>query len=166
MYTNKIDWYVVMPQLLWLKEKAEEMDSVAEVGCWKWRSTHALATGCKGKVYTCDTFDGTVWEEDWFTDKAMAHEVCKDNLKGFKNVQIFKADSVEWAKLIPDVDMLFIDGDHSYEWVKRDIEVWLPKVKKLICWHDIGREVVQRAVIETVWEYEQFDNIWFKYLWR
>lgn len=35
MYTNNIPGYVVMPQLLWLKEKASGMESVAEIGCWK-----------------------------------------------------------------------------------------------------------------------------------
>lgn len=164
MYTNGIPGYVVMNQLLWLKDKASEMDSVAEVGCWKGRSTHALATGCKGKVYTVDTFGGTKGEEDWFKDKDTAYEQCKNNLKDFKNVTIYNMPSIEGSKIVPEVDMIFIDGDHSYEGVKEDIKAWLPKVKKLICGHDIGRAVVQRAVEDTIGDYEQYDNIWFKYV--
>lgn len=50
------------------------------------------------------------------------------------------------------LDMVFIDGDHSYEGVKADIEAWLPKVKPggVICGHDYNRDEygVTRAVDE------------------
>ena len=35
-------------------------------------------------------------------------------------------------------DMIFIDGDHSYEGCKADLENWWPKIKvgKILCGHD------------------------------
>lgn len=44
---------------------------------------------------------------------------------------IVHRDSVEAAKTFPDemFDLVFLDGDHSYEGVTADLEAWWPKVK-------------------------------------
>ena len=48
--------------------------------------------------------------------------------------------SEQAALAMPDetLDFCYIDADHRYEAVKRDIEMWLPKVKHggVICGHD------------------------------
>ena len=43
---------------------------------------------------------------------------------------ILQGDSVEMAEYIPDssLSMVYLDADHSYEGVKRDIEAFYPKV--------------------------------------
>jgi len=57
-------------------------------------------------------------------------------------------------EVVTDVkfDLVFIDADHSYESVKEDIEVWLPRVKKggYLSGHDYGPpwEGVIKAVDE------------------
>lgn len=51
------------------------------------------------------------------------------------------------------IDLLFIDGDHSYDGVKSDIELWLPKVKVggFVLFHDCGgiHPGVEKAVDEA-----------------
>jgi hypothetical protein len=37
-------------------------------------------------------------------------------------------DSVEASKLFHDVDFVFLDSDHSYEGVSRELDAWWPKV--------------------------------------
>lgn len=48
-----------------------------------------------------------------------------------KRIDLIRKASVEAASSIPDqsLDMVFIDGDHSYSGCKQDILSWLPKVK-------------------------------------
>jgi hypothetical protein len=45
---------------------------------------------------------------------------------------IVRMDSVKAAALFPDefFDFIYIDADHSYEGVVRDINAWWPKIKK------------------------------------
>jgi len=64
------------------------------------------------------------------------------------------------------VDMVFIDGEHIYEGVKKDIKLWLPKAKKLICGHDYCDlwKPVQKAVEESFTDFTKEDSIWIKNL--
>lgn len=53
-----------------------------------------------------------------------------------------RADSVAAAKGIPagSLDFVFIDADHTYDAVQRDIETWWPKIRLegILCGHDYG----------------------------
>lgn len=56
-------------------------------------------------------------------------------------IEVYDMDSVEASKLVKNkYDFVFIDGDHAYESVKRDIEAWKDKVKSggYLCGHDYG----------------------------
>lgn len=63
-----------------------------------------------------------------------------------------KEDSLTAAALLPDdsFDFVFIDADHSYEAVKKDMEAWYPKIRRggLFSGHDYRWEGVARAVHE------------------
>lgn len=61
--------------------------------------------------------------------------------------------SIESASRFSDLffDLVFIDANHTYEYVKADVEAWLPKIKKggTIAGHDYGLEGgVKQAVDE------------------
>ena len=55
-------------------------------------------------------------------------------------VSFIKMSSRAAAKYVRDgcLDLVFIDANHSYEAVKQDIELWLPKVRKggIVSGHD------------------------------
>jgi len=80
------------------------------------------------------------------------------------------ADSVEAAKGIEELDYVYIDGDHSFEGVYRDIVAWYPKVKKggIIGGHDFSCfEDCRNGIMKFVLENDlicsfQFQDWWVK----
>lgn len=160
-------------ELNWLFLRAKEMNEVVEIGSWQGRSTHALLSGCKGTVYAIDHFKGSKTAEGQCTPlKASQENIFQkfmDNVGHFKNLKVYRMSSLEAAKKFfndKSIDMVFIDGDHSYKAVKADIEAWLPKVKKLICGHDYNSSSpgVKQAVNEKFGSVKTIYGIWFHYL--
>ena len=99
------------------------------------------------------------------------------SIKGFYNSEIKKkygerlrpieaksdvaADSFQDGSL----DLVFIDANHSYEYVKNDIIKYTPKLKStgLLTGHDIDYPGVNKAVNEMIKEYEVAPNfVWIK----
>ena len=61
-------------------------------------------------------------------------EEARRLLAPFSNKIVWvKGYSTEVLDRIPnDLDFVYIDGNHAYEYVKRDIECYYPKVKELV----------------------------------
>ena len=73
--------------------------------------------------------------------------------------------TTEAAKQVPDnsLDFVFIDADHAYKSVVRDIEDWKPKVKKggYITGHDYYMSPVKKAVRDVLGSAERHpDHVW------
>jgi len=73
--------------------------------------------------------------------------------------------SVEAAAGVPDgwLDFVFLDGDHRYDAIAKDIRAWMPKVRKggLICGHDFtpGWPGVIQAVQEAAATLDGFTDL-------
>ncbi len=86
-----------------------------------------LATQLSGSsvnLITIDPFiqsDGENWSKDDFVE----------NTKSIPSLRLINFPSDAAKEKVPDssVDLLFIDGNHSYPQVKRDLENYWPKVK-------------------------------------
>ena len=165
-YTNTIDGWMTDAELHWLYDTASGMESIVEIGSWKGRSTHALLSGCEGTVWAVDHFNGSNSQELAFTEakEKDIHKIFLENVGHFKNLKALKTDSITASKQFKDksVDMVFIDGDHAYEAVKADIEMWLPKAKKLICGHDYPFKGVKKAVDELLDGVFIHEGLWSK----
>lgn len=156
--------------------KQKEGAVVVEIGSWKGRSAHAIASGILDsgtpKKFSCiDTFKGAVTNPKQ-SERAEVEDVLsefKKNLKDF-DVEVIVGDSAKSSSQFEDgsVDFVFLDANHDYEFAIEDIKSWLPKLKKdaLMTGHDYkdGYKGVKRAVDEVLANVETFpDSIW---LWR
>jgi len=65
-------------------------------------------------------------------------------------VEIIKGSSHEAHINFEDrsIDFLFIDGSHQYEDVKKDLELWFPKMKPdgIISGHDYNHAPIRKAI--------------------
>jgi hypothetical protein len=153
----KIDGWTSLNELGWLYLTAQKMNSIVEVGSWKGKSAHALASGCPGKVYLVDNFSGNPRE-----DPECEAELRK-NMAKFPNVKIIKANSVEAAKMFEDnsIDMVFIDGSSDRQSVYQDITAWCPKCKKMLCGRGIDLESVRLGIADAQFiPRTEVGNIW------
>jgi len=110
--------------------------SILEIGVRRGTSTRAIMKGLKermggGHLYSIDKDDrSNVLKDksDWTF--LLGYSSTDPSREGYKNQE------VEWNK---PIDILFIDGDHTYEGVKSDYEKYEPFVKQggLIFMHDI-----------------------------
>ena len=157
---------------------------IVEVGCWAGYTTVHLGTWAKAKgghVYVVDTFNGrgSILEDE--TGNPLS--ALKSNLKKFKledTVTIIKSTSDDALEKLPkDVNMVFIDGDHRYNQIKKDIINYKKITSGIICGHDFngyvyeeqyinedfveGRHHGVSKAVQEEFDYPKalFDSIWF-----
>ena len=68
------------------------------------------------------------------------------------------------ANQVPNVDLVFIDADHSYNGCRGDIDAYTSKVNKggILAGHDIDYPGVNKAVEERIRSYDVGpNNVWF-----
>ena len=116
------------------------------------------------KLYAIDPF--LVYDTDGSRQGVPGIFLSQNNANNIKNmfikntapygdrIEFIEATSENAAKDIPDdiLDYVFIDGEHSYESVSRDIKNYYTKVKSggIIAGHDFGWPGVQQAVFEYI----------------
>lgn len=84
-------------------------------------------------------------QQDW--DKIYQEAVWNIATSGGPSL-ILRCTSEEAVNQVPDLglDFCFLDADHTYEAVKRDIELWEPKCRHLIMGHDMGSNLDKRGI--------------------
>lgn len=169
---ENIEGWMRPRELSWLSLQASQVKSVAEIGCWKGRSTYVLAAACDGEVFAVDHFCGTPGEP-WHASLlrhsgGSTYPEFQKNTARYSNINVVQDDSFAAAQKVPDCEMVFIDAAHGYDRVVADLRAWVPKASKLICGHDYEHPDVKRAVTEVLGavDVEPDTGIWFKALPR
>ncbi len=81
------------------------------------------------------------------------HDSVLKRYADYDNVEILRMFSEEAASLIPnDLDLVYIDGDHSMEGIITDIKCWFPKVRMggILSGDDYTNHDVRQAVTDLV----------------
>lgn len=131
----RIDGMTDMPEIQKLIELATTVSrgAIVEVGSYRGRSTCALGTGSlagqQAPVYAIEpheVFEGIFGGEFGPQDRRVFYEAMLST-GCWEVVRLINLSSevvaAGWDK---PIELLFIDGDHSYEGVKRDYDAWRP----------------------------------------
>jgi len=159
-YDRKADWQSGLRDshfLLYAVTRALRPRTIVEIGSARGKSTCTLALACRqnayGTVYAIDPHEPNAW-----TDLGAAgdsHTFLQDRLRAYglrdwcEIIRKTSADAArEWSQ---PIDLLFVDGDHTYGGVKRDFESfrhWLSP-SAIVLFHD------------TTWEHYR-DNPYYR----
>jgi len=136
-----------------------------EIGSYMGESTMMFASsGIFKKIYAIDPHDGDekfnkkyniTW--DWVKTQYQI------NTRHFKNISLISDYSYNVDYLFDDnsIDFIYIDGNHSYESVKKDLKLYLPKIKNncVIAGHDYSPQ--HQGVMDAVDEVLGKPNLTF-----
>ena len=115
-----------------------------EIGCFKGEFSKVIVSKWSGTLYMVDPWRplGSEYiDSSNHKNHSEAYSETMGNIGGYEDRAIMvRALSEQAVDLFEDnsLDFIYIDGNHAYDFVKQDIELWYPKVKKggLISGHD------------------------------
>lgn len=152
-----IEWNEKSNRKHFLKHLIDENQykTIIEVGVRDGRTTFHLLDNCESieTYYAIDSDISLFYSND-------VKEKYKDKLIPIRGL------SHTVHKNIPNdsVDLVFIDANHSYEYVKNDIIDYKPKIRLggILSGHDIDYPGVNKAVNEMIEKYDVGPNyVWF-----
>lgn len=165
-------------ELLWLASNVKDRHVIVELGSYQGRSTRALADNMVGRVIAVDSFTGIPTQPTELRGDAIRACFERNHADYLKtgHVVLVDTDHADPTRAIEALngekaDMVFIDGDHTYEGCIRDINIWREYLAPhgLLCGHDSDWKGVRRALEElsedAVVEFGP-GTIWFVKAWK
>ncbi len=140
--------------LFQLSKSLDEKKIMVEIGSYLGSSSCFLAWGACKKANTLFCID--TWENDAMTEGTRdTYSEFLSNTKDFENfIKPLRGNSIDIARTFKEkIDLLFIDGDHSYEGCYQDWIAWsaLLNTGAVVIFHDIGwAEGVQKVINEEI----------------
>lgn len=156
IYSWSIPTHVTSSELMVLHQLSQQIrfdGVIVEIGSYIGASSLIIAKGLpkNAKLYCVDTWQNHAMSEG----EKDTFQLFIENTKAVREkITPIRSLSTDAAKnFSPEIDMIFFDGDHSYEGIKSDVDYWIPKVKNngLVVFHDFGwAEGVKQVVKEDI----------------
>jgi hypothetical protein len=157
-----------------LLKKFNKNLKIAEIGVFKGEFSKIIFEELQpNELHLIDIFMGTECSGDKdgnnviFTDLSKEYDLIVEHFKTTNNVYIHKGNSQSVLNNFEDeyFDMIYIDGDHSYNGVKNDLNLSYNKIKSggYICGHDYTT-IMFEGVVRAVNEFCEEKKLKIKYL--
>ncbi len=150
-----------------LARKTPARGIIVEIGSWKGKSTIWMGKGSesgpKSTIYAIDPHTGSPEQiQPIWTFPEFEKNVAQAGLTSL--IQPILKTSSEAARTFDQpIDLLFIDGAHGESFVRKDAELWLPKVKigGTVAFHDsfIGWPGVRKVAHEYLFLSSSFKQV-------
>jgi len=164
VYTN--DWTASLEKnikYLLEQKKIETGGVTCEVGCYEGKGTNLISKLLKPRFQICiDPWDDSYIDEGLKSIKFKNQwEMFNNNIDGLPNLAIRRGTSDDILPMCDVLDFIYIDGDHTYEQVVRDLNNAYQRLNKGgICLVDdyvwISDNPVRKAVDEFL---DSHDNV-------
>ena len=169
----KIQSHLSLKERVWLHKLSLKATNIAEIGSYIGASASCFGAELRHsktkKIICIDTWNNHAMSEG---KKNTWREFEKNTFQFRDRIYPIRGFSTEVVKEVCEIsrtiDLLFIDGDHSYEGVKAD---WMAykkflKIGSIVVFHDYGwAEGVKRVIDENVTQYTSFTknlpNMWW-----
>lgn len=165
--------HLTIPERIQLFKLAIKQENIAEIGSYIGASACCFGAAVKasgtGKIICIDT-----WNNDAMSEGSRdTWKEFQNNTREYKNfvvpVRGFSTDVLHSVREITQrLDVLFIDGDHSYAGVKADWDAYKSFLKEgsVVIFHDFGwaegvKRVVHEEVMHLVGNHDQLPNMWW-----
>jgi hypothetical protein len=158
-----------IPRELAIVQKLNDINAknAVEVGVFKAQFSKHLLENWGGILWMVDPW--RAFEEgEGYVDASnhkqhqTAYLEAMQNIEGYESrAFMLRGLSSDMASRFEDgsLDLVYIDGNHAYEWVKEDIELWWPKLRK-------GGVLAGHDYLDMDWDSGTFaDNGKDKHIW-
>lgn len=158
-------------ELVWLATQARNHQYIVEFGSLHGRSTRALADNsfAGSRIWAVDPWAGDYYDESGSNIRVntfVMPQFCENLQDHIMSGKVIAVRNFSYNfSLHHGVDMVFIDGDHTYKTVVKDIKKAYELLRPggLICGHDYDHPSwpgVKQAVTEKVGPIEVCESIW------
>jgi len=164
--------YHLRPMINFIKNSKKQNLIGVEIGTLHALNAQSILQNLNVKhLYLVDPY--TIYDDgiNTYQNRDKDYEIAKQRMKPFRNKVTFIVKTSEDAicDILTSLDFVYIDGNHDYEHVKQDLELYYPLVRSggVIGGHDFRAdcEGLCRAVLEFADEHKLKLNGWVTDYW-